>query len=105
MDGGHGAAEARSDKDTSLCHGMRSVPTTAWWSGLRLRHSAQVQRYGPTVERRWVRMGRLLYPSGAPLKFPYETGYSMIGHVAEVGVGVTGFSRSRIGSINDRLFH
>ena len=50
-------------------------------------------------------MGRLLYPSGAPLKFPYETGYSMIGHVAEVGVGVTGFSRSRIGPINDRLFH
>lgn len=42
--------------------------------------------------------GRLLYPHGVPLKFPYEAGYSMVGHVAGVGSNTAGFS------VGDRVF-
>ena len=42
--------------------------------------------------------GRLLYPSGVPLEFPYEIGYSMVGMVEAVGADVAGFS------VGDRVF-
>ena len=42
--------------------------------------------------------GRFLYPSRVPLKFPYETGYSMVGQVIDVGSSTRGFS------VGDRVF-
>lgn len=42
--------------------------------------------------------GRLLYPHGVPLDFPYEVGYSMVGRVEAVGPGADGFS------VGDRVF-
>ena len=42
--------------------------------------------------------GKLLYPSGVQLEFPYEIGYSMVGRVETVGDAVDGFS------VGDRVF-
>ena len=42
--------------------------------------------------------GRLLYPHGVPLRFPYENGYSMVGRVEAVGPDGGGFS------VGDRVF-